>query len=102
MSIFGSIMGAIFGSKSAQAAPPTASAQSSGAHSSAGGGSSAAASASAQTVDVEAVLNERASKNSQKLNWRTSIVDLMKLLDLDSGLSSRKELAKERLYREHG
>jgi len=47
---------------------------------------------------VEAVLNGMASKNSQDLNWRTSIVDLMKLLDLDSSLSARKELAQELHY----
>lgn len=54
--------------------------------------------AASQPVDVEAVLNDLASKNPQKLNWRTSIVDLMKLLDLDSGLGARKELATELGY----
>jgi hypothetical protein len=49
-------------------------------------------------VDVEAVLTEMASKNGQSLNWRTSIVDLMKLLGLDSSLGARKELAKELNY----
>ncbi|MEO6341451.1 MAG: DUF3597 domain-containing protein [Caulobacteraceae bacterium] len=49
-------------------------------------------------VDVEAVLTDLASKNSQPLNWRTSIVDLMKLLDLDSSLAARKELAGELGY----
>jgi len=49
-------------------------------------------------VDVEAVLEGMAAKNPQKLNWRTSIVDLMKLLDLDSSLANRKELAKELGY----
>lgn len=49
-------------------------------------------------VDVEAILNEMAEKNTQKLNWRTSIVDLMKLLDLDSSLDARKQLAGELLY----
>ena len=46
-------------------------------------------------VDVEVVLVDLASKNAEKLNWRTSIVDLMKLLQLDSSLASRKELAQE-------
>ncbi|MES2625673.1 MAG: DUF3597 domain-containing protein [Pseudomonadota bacterium] len=46
-------------------------------------------------VDVVAQLEQRAANNSQKLNWRTSIVDLLKLLDIDSSLESRKELAKE-------
>ncbi len=46
-------------------------------------------------VDVVAQLEKRAAANSQKLNWRTSIVDLLKLLDIDSSLQSRKELATE-------
>ncbi len=46
-------------------------------------------------VDVVSQLEKRAAANSQKLNWRTSIVDLLKLLDIDSSLESRKELAKE-------
>ena len=49
-------------------------------------------------VDVEAVLEEMSAKSGQKLNWRTSIVDLMKLLDMDSSLSERKELAQELGY----
>ena len=46
-------------------------------------------------VDVLAQLEQRAKANPQKLNWRTSIVDLLKLLDLDSSLAARKELAAE-------
>jgi hypothetical protein len=46
-------------------------------------------------VDVVAQLEQRAAKNPQKLNWRTSIVDLLKLLDIDSSLTARKELATE-------
>ena len=46
-------------------------------------------------VDVVAQLEERAKAHKEKLNWRTSIVDLLKLLDLDSSLESRKALAKE-------
>lgn len=46
-------------------------------------------------VDVVAQMEQRAAANPQKLNWRTSIVDLLKLLDLDSSLSARKELATE-------
>lgn len=49
-------------------------------------------------VDVEKLLDEKAKNAGEKLNWKTSIVDLMKLLDLDSSLSSRKELAKELNY----
>ena len=46
-------------------------------------------------VDVVAQLEKRAAGESQKLNWRTSIVDLLKLLDIDSSLDNRKALAKE-------
>jgi hypothetical protein len=46
-------------------------------------------------VDVVAQLEKRAAANPQKLNWRTSIVDLLKLLDIDSSLEQRKALAKE-------
>jgi hypothetical protein len=56
------------------------------------------ATASTTEVDVEAVLNDLARSNPQKLNWRTSIVDLLKLLDLDSSLAARKELAQELHY----
>jgi len=47
---------------------------------------------------VAAVLSDLAKKNKEKLNWRTSIVDLMKLLDLDSSLAARKQLAAELHY----
>jgi hypothetical protein len=47
---------------------------------------------------VAAVLTELAAHNKEKLDWRRSIVDLMKLLDLDSSLAARKELAKELHY----
>lgn len=46
-------------------------------------------------VDVVAQLEQRAAANPQKLNWRVSIVDLLKLLDIDNSLTARKELAKE-------
>lgn len=46
-------------------------------------------------VDVVAQLEQRAAANPQKLNWRTSIADLLKLLDIDNSLAARKELAKE-------
>lgn len=53
------------------------------------------ASASVPVVDVVAKLEGLAAKNTQKLNWKTSIVDLLKLLDLESSLEARKELATE-------
>ena len=55
----------------------------------------AATQAAPPTVDVTAMLEQKAAANPQKLNWRTSIVDLLKLLDLDSSLQARKELATE-------
>jgi hypothetical protein len=116
MSIFGSIMSKIFhrgggqagggapAAQTAQAAPAgSGSAAPSGAagtaSSTSGGAGAAPAGAPSQgSVDVEAVLTELAGKAGQKLDWRHSIVDLMKLLDLDSSLSARKELAAELHY----
>ena len=49
-------------------------------------------------VDVEKLLTDLAQKSAEKLNWRTSIVDFMKLLNIDSSLFSRKDLAKELHY----
>lgn len=46
-------------------------------------------------VDVVAQLEKRAKEHPEKLNWRTSIVDLLKLLDIDSSREARKELATE-------
>jgi hypothetical protein len=46
-------------------------------------------------VDVVAQLQKRAAASAQQLNWRTSIVDLLKLLEIDSSLAARKELAIE-------
>ena len=60
-----------------------------------GQASSEAAAKPIPAVDVVAQLEQRAAENTQKLNWRTSIVDLLKLLDIDSSLSARKELAAE-------
>ena len=57
-----------------------------------------AASAPPQSVDVDAVLTQMASQNSEKLDWKKSIVDLMKLVGMDSSLSNRKELATELGY----
>jgi len=54
--------------------------------------------ANATPVDVNAVLTEMQSHNSEKLNWKTSIVDLLKLLGLDSSLTARKQLAAELNY----
>jgi len=99
MNIFGNIMSAIFthGAGKAQATPTPA-----GAHppaaASPGAGPAASSPAQASQVDVEGVLTMLARENKEKLDWRKSIVDLMKLLNLDSSLSARKELAKELHY----
>ena len=85
MSIFGKIVSAIFGSAQAED----------------GSVASAAAPAGAtplSDVDVAKVLTDLAAKNKEKLDWKKSIVDLMKLLELDSSLGARKELAKELGY----
>jgi hypothetical protein len=93
MSIFGKIMSAIFGSK-ADAAPAgggtAAAAESSG--------GAAAAAPAAATVDVAPILDKAVAAKGEKLAWRTSIVDLMKALDIDSSLGARKDLAKELGY----
>jgi len=57
-----------------------------------------AAPAPAKQVDVAAVLNDMAAKNSEKLDWKHSIVDLMKLVGMDSSLAARKELATDLHY----
>jgi len=54
--------------------------------------------APAQPVDVAAILDNLAAKNSEKLNWKHSIVDLMKLVGMDSSLAARKELAQDLHY----
>ena len=100
MSIFGNIMSSIFGhGAKAQTGPAAPGTAPSPVPASGGGIKPAAAPGSAQPqVDVEAVLTRLATQNQEKLDWRKSIVDLMKLLNLDSGLSARKELAKELHY----
>ena len=96
MSIFGKIMSAIFGSKAA-ATPASEGAPAGG---TVAGTSSAPAApvAPAQSVDVAAIVDKAAAAKGEKLEWRTSIVDLMKALDIDSSFSARKELAKELGY----
>lgn len=101
MSIFGKIMGAIFGSHPASAAPagsPPAGSVPAGAAPGASAPSSASATAPAATVDVAAIVDKAAAAKGEKLEWRTSIVDLMKALDVDSSLAARKDLAKELGY----
>ncbi|PYD74943.1 DUF3597 domain-containing protein [Novacetimonas pomaceti] len=105
MSIFGSILSKIFGSSEAKAATPAAPAAAPAAAKPAAPAPAAAAPAPVapaapppQPVDVDAVLSAMAAKNPEKLNWKTSIVDLLKLLGLDSSFAARKELAAELHY----
>ncbi len=88
MSIFGRIKDAIFGKAEAAPAPvaatPTA--------------APAAPAPAPQPVDVEAIMTAAAASVDYETNWRTSIVDLMKLCGLDSSLANRKELATELGY----
>ena len=99
MSIFGTIMDKIFHhgrAAPAPAAPPaTAPAATSPAPAAAAPAPAAAPAAPAAAVDVDAVLTQMASTKGGNLDWRRSIVDLLKLLDMESSLAARKELAGE-------
>jgi hypothetical protein len=85
MSIFGNIMSAIFGTAKAAGSTPTSATPPAGA-------------APMSDVDVAATMDKLAAANKEKLDWKKSIVDLMKLLNLDSSIGARKELAKELGY----
>lgn len=101
MSIFGKIKDAIFGKKAQPAPVPEAGPTNYQDPITNDSMPSVSDIASAPTanVDVEQVLNAKmAEKGNPDLNWRSSIVDLMKLLDLDSSLDNRKELATELGY----
>jgi hypothetical protein len=90
MSIFGKITSAIFGTKADAATP---------ARTTAIAGSSAPSSpAGSVSIDIAPVLDRAVASKNEKLEWRTSIVDLMKALDIDSSLGARKELATELNY----
>lgn len=99
MSIFGNIMGKIFGNGHAQSSPaPSAPAEPAPSAAPAAAPAPTAAPASApaaQQVDVGAVLAEMANAKGGGGNYKVSIVDLLRLLDLDSSLEARKELADE-------
>ena len=96
MSILGSLMGKILGHSDAKAtaARPAAPA----APAPAAAGPAPAAAAAPPVVDVETVLETMAAGTNQKLDWRNSIVDLMKLVGIDSSLANRKALAQELGY----
>jgi Domain of unknown function (DUF3597) len=102
MSVFGSIVSAIFGSKHATTATAGSTSPSSAPSASPRPAAAAPAAApGAQPVskaEVEAILAKLADEQDEDLDWKTSIVDLMKLLKLDSSLSARKQLAQELGY----
>ncbi len=79
-------------------APPAAGAPPAGAPPSTSSAPAPAPAAAPAKVDVAAILDGLAAKNSEKLDWKHSIVDMMKLLGMDSSLSARKELAKDLHY----
>ena len=98
MGIFSAILDKLRGHRPAsteQAAPAAGTQQPQAAPSTMQGSPQGAPQAQIQDVDIEAVLAEMASKKGGGGNYRQSIVDLLKLLDLDSGLAARKELAQE-------
>lgn len=90
MGLFGTILKKLgFGDSTAQAAPPPIPAPASPSP------QPASPTKAMATVDVVAKLEGLAASHKEKLNWKTSIVDLLKLLGLDSSLNARKELAAE-------
>jgi hypothetical protein len=93
MGLFNNLMSKIFGSSSVAASQPAGAPSSAPAAAGSGGASPAA-----QTVDVAAVLDGLATKNPEKLDWKHSIVDLMKLVGMDSSFTARKQLAAELHY----
>ena len=84
--------------QAAPAQPATPATQQPQASTQAAPGQPGMAAATMERVDIEQVLDGMAANNPQKLNWRTSIVDLMKLVGMDSTLQERKELADELGY----
>jgi hypothetical protein len=93
MSVFDKIKGAIFGTK-AEATVPSATK----APAAASSGGANPVSAPAQAIEIAPILDSAVAAKKENLQWRTSIVDLMKALNIDSSLSARKELAKELGY----
>lgn len=104
MSILGRIIGSIFGRAEAAPAATDGGVKEaiSGAAASISGATASIAAAepvkALSSVDLVTLMESKAAAAGQKLNWRTSIVDLMKLLNLDSSLGARKELATELGY----
>ena len=101
MGLFNSLMSKIFGhaAPAADKGPQTAAAAPTvGATQTAGSAAQPAPAPAPPVVDIAAVLNDMAGKNPEKPDWRKSIVDLMKLVGMDSGFGARKQLATELHY----
>jgi 3-oxoacyl-ACP reductase-like protein len=105
MGLFNNLMSKIFGHASstvAAATPaqsaPAAQTQSAPAAATTASSATPAPTAVAEPVDVAAILNDLAKKNPEKLDWKRSIVDLMKLVGMDSSFTARKQLAAELHY----
>jgi 3-oxoacyl-ACP reductase-like protein len=98
MGLFSNLLSKVFGQQTAAATTPPPAAKGAPAAAGAPTVASTGSTVPAATVDVTKILDDLAAKNSEKLDWRKSIVDLMKLVDMDSSLSARKELAKELNY----
>lgn len=100
MSIFSSIKDAIFGHKEDMTAAPTAPVEATAAAAEVTPTTADAAPAPVAVIEVDviAVVGQMAEQHDAALNWDTSIVDLMKVLNLDSSLANRKELAQELGY----
>ena len=101
MGLFNNLMSKIFGqATSATATAPGAQTQSATApeQQAQAPAAPAAAVAPPPVVDVTAILNDLAKKNPEKLDWKRSIVDLMKLVGMDSSFAARKQLAEELHY----
>jgi hypothetical protein len=94
MSIFGNIASAIFGKKADAATSGSTLAPTAGA-----AGGSTATGKPMTTEEVQAMIKKLADDSDQDFEWNKSIVDLMKLLKLDSSLAARKELAQELGYK---
>jgi hypothetical protein len=109
MSIFGNIMSGIFDhaaspaqeaktAKAAQASAPTAPPAAASRQVDPSTAPQSSSSAAKSPVDVTAIMDKLALQAKEKLEWRKSIVDLMKLLNLDSSVTARKQLAQELHY----
>jgi len=99
MSIFGSIVSAIFGHPSAKGTTAAAGSSTASPTSTAAPSAAGATGKPMTRAEVEVVIKQIADGQREKLNWKESIVDLMKLLNLDSSLTARKQLAQELGYK---